>query len=72
MVRLFTGGIFIQTSHLRTNVLQLSILQPPQHITGVVSTDAKVEGVKRREALPPNLWREQTSTFYTSLLVHVQ
>lgn len=41
--------------HLGSDVLQLSILQPPQHITGGVSSNAKVERMQRREQLPPYL-----------------
>lgn len=43
-------------SHLRPNVIQFSILQPPQHITGGVSPDSKVQRVQWREKLPPDLW----------------
>lgn len=42
-------------AHLGSDVRQLSILQPPQHITGGVTSDAKAERVKRREQLPPHL-----------------
>lgn len=46
------------SSHLGANVLQLSILQPPQYVTGGVPSNAKVERVKRGEQLPPHLWTE--------------
>lgn len=42
-------------AHLGSDVLQLSILQPPQHITGGVTSDAKAERMKRRKQLPPHL-----------------
>lgn len=42
-------------AHLGSDVLQLSVLQPPQHITGGVASDAKTERVEGREQLPPHL-----------------
>lgn len=41
--------IIVVSSHLRTDVRQLSVLQPPQHITRGVASDAKIKCMKRRE-----------------------
>lgn len=50
--------------HLGPNILQLSVLQPPQHIRGGVPSDAKVERMERREILPPYLWTGKAKEFH--------
>lgn len=50
--------ILVGLCYLGTDVLQLSILQPPQYITGGITSDAKVKSMKRRKQLPPDLFLE--------------